>query len=636
MAELRQPEDQELGAEFVVDSTAPVEEILQNLIEREHYSKAYKFYRYLLVQRRHTANACWNLHYTLPGHPLKVFADGWDGDIELDYFEPFPYRSTMPKIITPMRNMNKTDPVTDYMKMKNDWKHEIAIIKKQSGRKVVRKLNNDVMQVSKFLIDLAATMEKDPDPNFDSTFNWYYAGSGNLQLVCINWVDYLLHSEFSVVYLTRFHRDSTVSIENEHTSSFDCKAGNILETICSSQNIVALRTKRSIIMLKIIETDDNINFELLKKFDSDVPFTSIRFDKHHTNILYVTTLDGNLKIVNVDRVTARSVKLVRQSKSDVNNWNCVIGGERATYAHIERRSITFYDKRTHDAVFKWSGLRQIIDEVRCNDITAATLVEGSPALYFATDHHLFLFDARNSGAKRPLLRWTHGLKCAPTYLAVASAEDNREVVVVTSQWCEDACVVSNYSDCVQRAGAAPGVCLPYHPPNLLQVLHEARLRMLCCSLASPIERRLSAATTGLLALPHAANTLLLTHNSLGDIAYRTIHPDYMESFMDDDSAQKLHEWSRPCEAERKPIEVSRVTNIANLWKKLKKIPEDFSLVPTDEPMQFDDEKVYEAFMNEEIMPELLDAWNIGGTSAGPRQDDDSLALHLHFDDSDEG
>lgn len=63
----------------------------------------------------------------------------------------------------------------------------------------MHRLNEDVIQVPKCLIDLAAKMENDPDPNLDSTYNWYYAGNGNLQLICVNWVDYLLHSEFSVL-----------------------------------------------------------------------------------------------------------------------------------------------------------------------------------------------------------------------------------------------------------------------------------------------------------------------------------------------------------------------------------------------------------------------------------------------------
>lgn len=60
-------------------------------------------------------------------------------------------------------------------------------------------LNEEVVQCPKHLVEIAAHLDSDPDPYFDAAYNWYYSGSGNLQLVCIDWVDYLLHSEFTEV-----------------------------------------------------------------------------------------------------------------------------------------------------------------------------------------------------------------------------------------------------------------------------------------------------------------------------------------------------------------------------------------------------------------------------------------------------
>lgn len=60
-------------------------------------------------------------------------------------------------------------------------------------------LNEEVVQCPKHLVEIAAHLDSDPDPYFDAAYNWYYSGSGNLQLICIDWVDYLLHSEFTAV-----------------------------------------------------------------------------------------------------------------------------------------------------------------------------------------------------------------------------------------------------------------------------------------------------------------------------------------------------------------------------------------------------------------------------------------------------
>lgn len=130
-------EEIDFGVEIEIDSTAPLEKILQNLLDRERYSKAYKLYLLLLVQRRRVLHESKNLHFIIPGHPLKAFKEKWDGDINHGYFEPFQYKSTKPKIISQMRNIGKTDPVTDYMQMKRDWKNDVVSLKKNIGKKII-------------------------------------------------------------------------------------------------------------------------------------------------------------------------------------------------------------------------------------------------------------------------------------------------------------------------------------------------------------------------------------------------------------------------------------------------------------------------------------------------------------------
>lgn len=61
------------------------------------------------------------------------------------------------------------------------------------------KLNDQVVHCPKHLVNMAAHLDNNPDPYFDSSYNWYYAGNGNLHVICIDWVNYLLHSEFSNV-----------------------------------------------------------------------------------------------------------------------------------------------------------------------------------------------------------------------------------------------------------------------------------------------------------------------------------------------------------------------------------------------------------------------------------------------------
>lgn len=432
--------------------------------------------------------------------------------------------------------------------------------------------------------------------------------------------------------LTRLHKDN-MRIESENEATFDC-SDNILETICSLQNIVALRTMNKVVLLKITEVDSHLYFDKIKLFESEIAFTSISFDKHHTNILYATRLDGNLSIVNLDRMTSRSVKLKRTSNSNENNWNSVIGGERGTYMHVEKSAISFYDKRTNGVINTWSGVGKIVDEIHCNDITAAMRCDDSPSLYFTTDHHLFLMDTRCSNRThlKALQRWTHGLRCLPTYMSVGKSENNKEFIVLSSQWCQDTCVVSNYADSVIQCGNIPGVSMPFHLPHVMDTLSAARMQLLCLDLSNPIEGRLATSITGQIATDQGENFAILTQNSLGDVTLRTLYPHYMKSFVEDNSVQKLSDWSKSYTTERKEFEVSSIPDIANVLKKLKRVPEGYNFGPNNKEEVFNESEIYDAFEKEELIPELLDAWVEERNDETVGQDS-SLALNLHYDDS---
>lgn len=73
------------------------------------------------VKQRPKTQALQNFHFVVPGYPLNSFGDDWVGDLNMDYFEPFPYKSLPPKMISDLKYTDKTDPVTDYMKNKIEW-----------------------------------------------------------------------------------------------------------------------------------------------------------------------------------------------------------------------------------------------------------------------------------------------------------------------------------------------------------------------------------------------------------------------------------------------------------------------------------------------------------------------------------
>ncbi|XP_049872198.1 uncharacterized protein LOC126371039 [Pectinophora gossypiella] len=626
----------EFGAENI-DNTAPVKKILEDLHHAN--SQAFSFYCQTMRPRRASKTQHYNFHFVLTGHPVYGFTDDWEGGLNSGYFEPFPYKSMMPKMITSLSNMNKSDPLTDYMKVKNDWicdcKNLRQIIVSNSMLDKFESFNEDVVRCPKQFIDIAAHLESDPDPYFDDSYNWYYAGNGNMQLICINWIHYILRSVFNKLYLLFFNKEE-FSLHPEHVAIFNCDEDeNIFETICSSHNIVALRTKNKVYILKIVPLKDEIVFEKIKAVESELPFTSISFDNHHKNILYITTLDNKVTIVNLDRLTGRTVKLKSKIDTIINNWNMVISSDRLTYTHVSKNSINVYDKRTNHVGLSWNGVRDTTDHLNCNDITVAKQCQGSMSLYYGTDHHLFLMDLRHEHkvTPKPVMRWTHGMQCMPTYISMCNFEFNKEIICLSSQWCEDVCVVPTYINSVMKGPEIPGVTTPYRPPSILNTLNEAREKLLCFDLYSPVDDRLTTSITGQIIIEHGENYAILMHNSLGDISCTMMYPEHMESFVEDDSFQNLHEWSKSFQLEKRELEISSLKDISNVWKNLKRVPDSYKfgeIRKIKDKSKIEEKEIFYTFEKEELDSGLLDVWIQNNNETTVK--DSSLAIHLHYSD----
>ncbi|XP_069360172.1 uncharacterized protein [Maniola hyperantus] len=617
-----------------IDTNGTVTQIIEEL--RKRNSLAYSFFCYVLRPRRYVGGTE-HYHYVLPGHPINAFGGDWTGELNLDYFEPFPYRSQPPKMITPMKNVHKPDPVTNVLMEKYDWTKTWTIMKSHRASKKVmesyEQLNEDVVQCQQHLVELAAQLDSEPEPYFHSSYNWHYAGRGNLQLACVDWADYLLHSQFTTVYLSEFNKN-TLTINMEHVASFDCgKGNNILETIISPQNIIVLRTKYKIFILKLINTNESMTLKKLKCIKSEeFPYTSVSFDNFHKNILYITTLHYKLSIINLDRMKARSVQLTAKVTSLVNNWNRVFSSERGYYIHAGRSSISIYDKRSNATVHVWKDVKSIADQVNCNDISAAEHFQGSESLYLGTDHHLFLMDLRCiKNTPRIVQRWTHGMQSAPLYVNNCNFGFGKELICLCSQWCEDLCVVPNYTDRIEDTNSK-GVTIPYRPPSIFSALSEARWSGRCLDIYNPIERRLVTAITGCLMVERDENYDILMQNSFGDISCHTLYPEHFESFIDNDSAEKLHEWTETYEVEKKVLQVTTVGDIARFWKKLRKVPEGYKVFTYNkEPKsKFDEKEIETIFEEEEVDGGLQEAWAGGGGTKVVEPP--SLARNVYFAD----
>lgn len=426
-----------------------------------------------------------------------------------------------------------------------------------------------------------------------------------------------------------------MKINYDHVFTFDCGEGNfILETICSPEHIIALRLKTKVIILKMSVGLSVISIEKLKEIQTTIAYTGIAFDPHHQSILYVTTLDNILSIINMDVMKARTVKLP-VTKSLEDNWNTVIGFDRNTYGHVANKSIQIYDKRTNN-IIQSLGDPKVLSDDTCNCYSAIKKCEDVPLMYVATNHHMFLADLRYQGdcAPKMLQRWTHHMKCVPTNMSLCKFEYGKDLVCLSSQWYEDTCVIPNDSDTFAKGIPPTNISMPFRPPTIEETLTKARKNQLCVDIYNPIETRLYTCLTGTSVFEKDDKYHILSHTSLGDIFCHTLYPDHMD-VPQDIALERLHEWSKALRDDDRVYEVSNVVDIAEVWKNLKQVPEDFTVgdkkLIESEPLKYSEKELIDTFEKDVLDPGLLDIWL--GEDQDEQRATQSLAIDLHFSDS---
>lgn len=85
-------------------------------------------------QRRTSKVSHHNYHFTVTGHPLNAFTEDWDGGLNSMYFEPFTYKSLLPKMISEIKHIEEVDPVTMHMKVKRDWNRGCRNLRHSAGK----------------------------------------------------------------------------------------------------------------------------------------------------------------------------------------------------------------------------------------------------------------------------------------------------------------------------------------------------------------------------------------------------------------------------------------------------------------------------------------------------------------------
>ncbi|XP_021933648.1 uncharacterized protein LOC110836599 isoform X2 [Zootermopsis nevadensis] len=382
--------------------------------------------------------------------------------------------------------------------------------------------NRKVHTVSHDAAYYVKLIARNPDEEFDGTYNWYYGGG------CLD----QLEVDGQVLLLTTKGKKKdqlcVVPLEVKNywqaslpaASSVQPISGHTIHQLCGlyrqDKGFIGIRLRN---VCQLYSLKPSLSLESIHKATSKHPFTGLDMS-HHSPGTYCTV------------TTNRSVQ-----EWDLNAWNCVTS-QVTTEKHLadkwcsvsyctdphmirmtDRCCSYFLDKRN----IRKSSLLLCPKKVpnileHCEDISLVFQSCILPhALYVCTSHHVLLYDIR-SGSK-PLQRWTHLLCSTPLYGCTVAPSSGKELVCIGNQEPGEIVTFLNTWE-----GKVPYCQVPpFAIPNLHDALYSAHKYGLW--LDPFTQQRCKLSLTGLVWLPPQASKLtLLSQTSAGDVFSHILKP----------------------------------------------------------------------------------------------------------------
>ncbi|XP_077290255.1 uncharacterized protein LOC143914038 [Arctopsyche grandis] len=507
-------------------------------------------------------------HHVFLSHNLvqDVTADSID-----KIYKPFNLKISPTKPISSVCSDVRNDPCMQLVTDKIDWLHSVTNMRTEYGKLPGRKKLATIQKAKTktllpmYLLDFAKLLREDPDPYFDSNYNWYLTGNGNLCSVIIKSIPYIIQSVDETLYVKKYHCNYDHIVECKYSCINKCL---IYETICfslsDSKAKIGLRQKYRIYLLDLKRRGDQMRLKLRNTVKSDIPLTSFAIDKL-SNSVYFCCADGsihkyNIELDSYEKLSTRNSqeKLVNLSSVievyNENNLLCTTG-----------ESISILDKRTCDLVEELSSY----PKMNCEKFSISKFSSiNENSIYVGTTHHLLKYDLRYVNDKNDLRnQWTHGLADPPIYLT-NTVLNNEELIYLSCQSFSKFSLIVNECDPVNDEGLKnQRLTFPYTPPSVVDSLKSFQLKGHFLDPTLDMRLRLNMSRSGSMFLHHDEELHCLQLNCLGDLFSHRICDEDVE-FREEDVYNCFQLWSNQLSGQNKNFRASSIGDMTWCQKEM--------------------------------------------------------------------
>ncbi|CAH1102997.1 unnamed protein product [Psylliodes chrysocephalus] len=396
--------------------------------------------------------------------------------------------------------------------------------------------------------------QKDPDPTFNSDYNYYCTG-GNLEHFHYANNDYLVRPDLdNKLCITNASSDVDI-FGDVQTMNYTAESTiyNINSSHINDELYFVLREKHRV---------NVVRFDQLSK-------VTLKYTKEYKHPLIDAKLSSAGKLGIIFSNTKLSIRDIETEQTIISYKNKLIDEIDCfqQLRFINENTILTMDRKTIKLIDIRSKIEQMCFEpklFKCNGLYNFITIDNT--LLVTSRHYLLKTDLRNF---EDIYHYSHSLSEAPCYLDY-TLKDKDTYLTISGQ---------HYDSRVLFTGESP-FSLPYKIPSIKKTVRECNLEHPELNTTNHLDNKLSYCITGLKILNLHGNVCIFTSNCFGEIFKQRIfesEPNKSEAI------EILQKWSNTIEFPKPTLYITNSENLSDIMSSLKKQFKQEDLLEYKEP-----------------------------------------------------
>ncbi|CAL7946110.1 unnamed protein product [Xylocopa violacea] len=577
-------------------------------------------------------------HYLVPGFNLHSNFSVDDSDLEniIEQYQEYPYYCDLSKPLLPPSKLprsvlNEEDPALELVSFKNQVNNDIGrmkcyFLKHEKELGLIHK--KDVKwnrtkgaanaKIPKYIVDLAQTIDQDPDPYFEGVYNWYYTG-GTVDYVQLHNINILIFPFMGELVTAPFYNIEEFLWKPLLQKAAKCELdGSLYElkhNVSDDKCIILGRYKWNCNFYILSEHDYKCNLIEIHRQTSKVPYISADLSPINRNQYCSLNVERCVALWDITKMKPISSKTILQTTVLDDSWGSIKfqSIDPNVLLFVDRCCLHYLDTRIpYDRPALTMCPKFYLEQ--CEHISLDIPSRNNFCRYVGTYHSILMCDYR-SPKQCVQQKWTHQFKGPPLMGYTADRED-KEFIVLSSQIAGESTIIINTWTSSETSHSFN---FPYIPPDIRETLNESQMQGMC--LNPYLKDRFELSNTGSsLIKSDSQNIFLFLQNSIGDIYYQCItHDNQLDKYspINGKSFCIMNAWEEAMSAQMNtvvPLTVSSKTNMQHLLESFsnKKLRLKYGNHNSDdcfEPSWKQSLEKLNTYMDI-LAPELLAMWDI--------------------------